>query len=174
MDINFFAFLHHSESILKKHLFFFLTPSLIAKKHSSKVLATKNIQVKFGLIDRTEGILKPIEKFYIYKQQVKNEVPDYHYFDAAILILKESVDWGHFVRPACLPINPHLNSHVSDSNLNQVVETVGWGQTTESKSDPYIPTVLQKRTDLKIYGNVQCRTILRTRTNAKTAKSIDK
>ena len=59
-------------------------------------------------------------------------IPHFKVFDAAILTLTNPVEFGYFIRPACLPLTVFPNSHLSETNTNQITETAGWGSLGEN------------------------------------------
>ena len=87
-----------------------------------------------GIIDKTKGEWRNVKELHIFQRLASGEVPYVMFYDAAMLTLTEPVDWTHFIRPACLPLNPFKDSHLSESDLQLVIEIAGWGSTVGNKS----------------------------------------
>ena len=58
------------------------------------------------------------------------EIPLFLFYDAAILTLTQQVEWGYFIRPACLPPIDYQKKHL----VNKRMETAGWGWWAEPPS----------------------------------------
>ena len=138
-----------------------------------KMLPPHRLWVKVGITDLDDPRLikwRPIAEAHIYgiDQFGKRGAPHHYQSDTAILYLKTPVYWTARIRPACLPSNPFFNSHLSESNLDQVTETAGWGWV--KKGGP-LTTRLKKRTDLRVISNAVCANIM-NEINKKILKDI--